>query len=60
MGFVKYIIRRGIYMIPLIIGISIVSFLVMYAAGDPIQIATAGNPGITEAQRDFLRHYIWA
>jgi len=57
MGFVKYIIRRGIYMIPLIIGISIVSFLVMYAAGDPIQIATAGNPGITEAQRAFLRHY---
>lgn len=57
MSFAKYVIRRCLYMIPLIIGISIVSFLVMYAAGDPIQIATAGNPGITEAQRDFLRHY---
>jgi peptide/nickel transport system permease protein len=31
--------------------------MVMYAAGDPIQIATAGNPSITEAQRQFLRNY---
>ncbi|MCQ5361855.1 MAG: ABC transporter permease [Candidatus Methanomethylicia archaeon] len=57
MGLAKYIIRRAIYMVPLIIGISLVSFLVMYAAGDPIQLATAGNPSITEAQRQFLREY---
>lgn len=57
MGLVKYVIRRLLYMIPLILGISIVVFLVMYAAGDPIQIATAGNPSITEAQRQFLREY---
>ncbi|MDI9644071.1 MAG: ABC transporter permease [Candidatus Verstraetearchaeota archaeon] len=57
MGLVKYVIRRLLYMIPLILGISIVVFLVMYAAGDPIQIATAGNPSITEAQRQFLRQY---
>jgi|YelNatPaOPRAMG01_1025707.scaffolds.fasta_scaffold28734_4 ABC-type dipeptide/oligopeptide/nickel transport system permease component len=44
-------------MIPLTIGISILSFLVMYAAGDPITIATAGNPRITEAQRQALREY---
>lgn len=57
MGLGKYIIRRVIYMIPLIIGISLVSFLVMYAAGDPITIATAGNPGITAAEKAFLRAY---
>ncbi|MEN3064281.1 MAG: ABC transporter permease [Candidatus Methanosuratincola petrocarbonis] len=57
MGLAKYVIRRLLYMIPLILGISIVVFLVMYAAGDPIQIATAGNPSITEAQRQFLREY---
>jgi len=57
MGLVKYIIRRAIWMVPLIIGISIVAFLVMYAAGDPIQLATAGNPSITEAQRNALREY---
>jgi ABC-type dipeptide/oligopeptide/nickel transport system permease component len=57
MGLAKYVIRRLIYLLPLIIGISILSFLVMYAAGDPIQIATAGNPSITEAQRIALREY---
>jgi peptide/nickel transport system permease protein len=44
-------------MIPLVLGISILSFLVMYAAGDPIKIATAGNPRITEGQRNALREY---
>lgn len=29
----------------------------MYAAGDPIKIATAGNPRITEGQRNALREY---
>ena len=57
MGLARYLIRRLIYIIPLIIGISILSFFVMYAAGDPIQIATAGNPSITEAQRMALRQY---
>ena len=57
MGLGRYLVRRALYMIPLILGISIMSFLVMYAAGDPIQIATAGNPSITEAQRIALREY---
>ncbi len=57
MGIAKYIVRRLLYMVPLVLGISVISFLVMYAAGDPIQIATAGNPSITEAQREFLRNY---
>lgn len=53
----RYVIRRIIYLVPILLGISIVSFFVMYAAGDPIRIATLGNPGITEAQREFLRDY---
>jgi peptide/nickel transport system permease protein len=57
MGVAKYIMRRLIYMVPLILGISLISFLVMYAAGDPIRIVTAGNPNITEAQKEFLRNY---
>jgi ABC-type dipeptide/oligopeptide/nickel transport system permease component len=44
-------------MVPLIIGISLISFLVMYAAGDPITVATRGNPQISEVQRDLLRQY---
>lgn len=57
MGMGKYVTRRLIYMVPLILGISLISFLVMYAAGDPITIATAGNPSMTEAQRELLRIY---
>lgn len=44
-------------MIPLLIGISIISFITMYAAGDPITIITIGRPTITEAQRQAIRIY---
>ena len=57
MGLGKYVVRRVVYMIPLFLGISLISFLVMYAAGDPIKIATAGNPRINEGQREALRIY---
>jgi peptide/nickel transport system permease protein len=57
MSLSKYLARRAIYMIPMAIGISIISFLVMYAAGDPIRLATAGHPNITEGQREALRRY---
>jgi peptide/nickel transport system permease protein len=53
----RYIIRRLLYMIPLLIGISIISFLTMYAAGDPIKIISVGRPNIDEAQRQALRVY---
>ena len=57
MGLGRYIVRRLIYMVPLFIGISLVSFVVMYAAGDPIKIVTAANPRISEAQRAALSAY---
>ena len=53
----RYIVRRLLYMVPLLIGISIISFITMYAAGDPITIVTMGRPTITEAQRQALRVY---
>ena len=57
MSLAKYVARRVVYMVPMAIGISIISFLVMYAAGDPITLATAGHPNITEGQREALRRY---
>jgi peptide/nickel transport system permease protein len=57
MSLLKYVLRRVLLMIPMAIGISIISFLVMYAAGDPIKLATAGHPNITEGQREALRRY---
>jgi len=53
----KYIVRRLLYMIPLFIGISIISFFVMYAAGDPLTIIRVGRPNIDQATIDALRAY---
>ncbi len=57
MSLARYIARRIMFMVPLLLGISVVSFFVMYAAGDPIQIISAGNPKVTAAQREFLKQY---
>jgi peptide/nickel transport system permease protein len=53
----KYIVRRLLYMIPLFIGISIISFFIMYAAGDPLTIIRVGRPNIDQATIDALRAY---
>jgi len=53
----RYILRRLLYMIPLFIGISIISFFVMYAAGDPISIIRLGRPTVTQETLDALRSY---
>lgn len=56
-GMVRYIIRRLLYMIPLFLGISIISFFMMYAAGDPISIIRIGRPAVTKDALDALRAY---
>jgi len=53
----KYIIRRLLYMIPVALGVSIISFVTMYAAGDPITLLRIGKPNITKASLDALRAY---
>jgi peptide/nickel transport system permease protein len=53
----RYIVRRLLYMIPLFIGISIISFFIMYAAGDPINIIKVGRPNVTQETLDALRAY---
>ncbi len=53
----RYIVRRLLYMIPVAIGISIIAFLTMYAAGDPIALIKAGKPNINEATLSGLRTY---
>jgi peptide/nickel transport system permease protein len=53
----RYIVRRLIYMIPVALGISIISFMTMYAAGDPINIIKLGRPNIDEASIAALRAY---
>jgi ABC-type dipeptide/oligopeptide/nickel transport system permease component len=53
----RYIVRRLIYMIPVIIGISILAFITMYAAGDPITLIKAGKPNINQETLNGLRAY---
>lgn len=53
----RYIVRRLLYMIPVALGISIIVFLTMYAAGDPISLIKAGKPNIDQATLDGLRAY---
>lgn len=53
----RYIVRRLLYMIPVFLGISIISFFVMYAAGDPMNIIRLGRPAITQETIDSLRAY---
>jgi peptide/nickel transport system permease protein len=54
---VRYIIRRLLYMIPVALGISIIVFITMYAAGDPISLIRAGKPNIDQATLNALRAY---
>jgi peptide/nickel transport system permease protein len=53
----RYILRRLLYMIPVILGISIIAFITMYAAGDPISLIRAGKPNVTQATIDAMRVY---
>ena len=53
----RYIVRRLLYMIPVFLGISILSFFVMYAAGDPLYIVRLGRPNITQDVIESLRTY---
>ncbi|MGF3522825.1 MAG: hypothetical protein ACQXXJ_06990, partial [Candidatus Bathyarchaeia archaeon] len=45
----RYIVRRLLYMIPVALGISIIAFITMYAAGDPISLIRAGKPNVDRA-----------
>lgn len=53
----RYIIRRLIYMIPVAVGISIIAFITMYAAGDPLSLIRAGKPNIDTRSLEALREY---
>lgn len=53
----RYIVRRLLYMIPVALGVSIISFMTMYAAGDPINIIRLGRATFTPETLAALRAY---
>jgi len=54
----KYVLRRSLYLIPVFFGITLLVFTIERLAGDPVQLYTALNPHIDEAQRQALRQYL--
>jgi len=52
-----YIMRRLLVLIPTFLGISIITFLFMYMAGDPISLIRFANPAVKPETLDALRHY---
>ncbi len=53
----RYIVRRLLYMIPVVLGISIIAFITMYAAGDPISLIKMGKPNIDQTTLNALKAY---
>ena len=53
----RYIIRRLLYMIPVVLGISIIAFITMYAAGDPVSLIRLGKPNIDQTTLNAMKAY---
>ncbi len=53
----SYLTRRLLQMVPLVIGISIIIFLILAAApGDPVDLLLVGNPNVTAGDVARLKH----
>jgi len=52
---IKYVVRRSLFLVPVFFGITLLVFSIERLAGDPVQLYTALNPHINEAQRQLLR-----
>ncbi len=70
-GLWRYIVRRLLFMIPVFLAVSIITFLITNAAGNPIQLIRIGiknpNPAILKSLEDFyhvndpvyVRYFYW-
>ena len=57
MGILRFIIRRLIFMVFLMLGVTIMIFFMINAIGDPIDILMAERPGITQEVIDNIKSY---
>ena len=57
MGILRFIIRRLIFMVFLVLGVTIIIFFMINAIGDPIDILMAERPGITQEIIDNIKSY---
>ena len=54
---VRYVIRRLLFMIPVFLGVAILTFMIGNAAGNPINLIRLGLRNPNPAVLDALRHY---
>ena len=57
MGMLRFIIRRLIFMVGLVIGVSILVFFMINAAGNPVEILLAERPGVTPQVIESIKKY---
>ncbi|MDB4303538.1 ABC transporter permease [Desulfosarcina sp.] len=57
MSILRFIIRRLIFMVFLVLGVTIMIFFMINAIGDPIEILLAERPGITQEVIDNIKSY---
>lgn len=58
MGLRRFILKRILLTIPILFGVSVVTFgLVHMTPGDPVDVLVAFNPDVTEAQKARMREY---
>ena len=56
-GLANYVIRRVLFAIPVFLAVSVITYLITNAAGDPVQIVKFGIRNITPAQLEALKLY---
>ncbi len=52
-----YVIRRLIFMVPTLVGVSVIVFFLMYTTGDPVSLIKFSSPNISTEALEILRQY---
>jgi len=53
----RFLIRRLLFVIPVFFGVTILNWILMYSAGDPVRLMLLGRPNITQEVIENLRAY---
>ncbi|MCC7276129.1 MAG: ABC transporter permease [Alphaproteobacteria bacterium] len=57
MGITRYIVRRLMFSVALVLGVSVIIFTLINAIGNPVEILLADRPGITQEAIDAISRY---
>lgn len=57
-GILRYLIRRLLFSMLLVLGVSAIIFFLLNAIGNPVDVLMADNPGITDQALAAVKAYI--